>query len=101
MLLLLLLLLVGKIAGWLTVITGFAGVVVSALSLQDKLISKASQFLGIATGILAAAEGVTLQGDTKTGGPRVVSFELFPDDVVPRSRKEIVFPFDHYFDVML
>jgi hypothetical protein len=48
MLLLLLLLLVGKIAGWLTVITGFAGVVVSALSLQDKLISKASQFLGIA-----------------------------------------------------
>jgi hypothetical protein len=63
MIALMVLLMFGRIQGWVTLITGFAGAAISAISIQSDAIAFASQLLGIVTGILAAAKGVTLEED--------------------------------------
>jgi hypothetical protein len=63
MIVLMVLLMFGRIQGWVTLITGFAGATISAISIQSDTIAFASQLLGIVTGILTAAKGVTLEED--------------------------------------
>ncbi len=63
MIMLMVLLMLGRVQGWLTLITGFAGAAISAISITSPSMAAASQILGIITGILAAAKGVTLEQD--------------------------------------
>ncbi|KAI2498308.1 hypothetical protein MHU86_16178 [Fragilaria crotonensis] len=63
------LLLLARIQGWITLITGFLGAAVSAVSAASPNApswNTASNVLGIITGILAAAKGISLDKDGKT-----------------------------------
>ena len=63
---LMVLLMLGRVQGWIPLITGFARATISAISMQNDALSTASQILGIITGILAAAKGITLEQDGKS-----------------------------------
>jgi hypothetical protein len=63
MMILMVLLILGRVQPWFTLITGFAGAAVSAISMKSDNLDTLSQILGIITGILAAAKGITLEQD--------------------------------------
>ena len=65
---LMILLMLGRIQAWITLITGFTGALVSAVSLADEdddsaTLDQVSRVLGIITGVLAAAKGITLENE--------------------------------------
>jgi hypothetical protein len=63
---LMVLLMLDRVQGWVTLITGFGGATISVLAdanKQNDAVATASQILGIITGILAAAKGITLNQD--------------------------------------
>lgn len=74
MFILMVLLVLGRVQGWVALITGFAGVVISAVSVQSEsdpptttsqIFATASQVFGIITGILTAAKGISFEQDGK------------------------------------